>query len=132
MAALQFDLDQNKLDSELLGRSGQTGRVLAGFAGLATREINSTFRRRAGGEWWPTESSIKMTSTKPSMEIVVTKTRPHVIKPRKAGGVLVFETTGGQTVFARRVNHPGSTPPVHLIQAGVAAAGAKFNSLNIL
>jgi HK97 gp10 family phage protein len=36
-------------------------------------------------------------------------TRPHVIEPR-AGGVLAFQI-GGKTVFARRVNHPGSKIP---------------------
>lgn len=35
-------------------------------------------------------------------------TRPHVIAPRRAGGVLAWQS-GGQTVFARRVFHPGTT-----------------------
>lgn len=35
--------------------------------------------------------------------------RPHVITPRRPGGVLVFDV-GGRTVFARRVNHPGAQP----------------------
>lgn len=35
-------------------------------------------------------------------------TRPHVIKPRRMGGVLVFEwPKAGGTVYLRRVNHPG-------------------------
>lgn len=34
-------------------------------------------------------------------------TEAHVIRPKKVGGVLVFEM-GGQTVFARVVNHPGN------------------------
>lgn len=33
--------------------------------------------------------------------------RPHVITPRRPGGVLVFQS-GGRTVFARSVNHPGA------------------------
>lgn len=33
-------------------------------------------------------------------------TTPYVIRPHKAGGVLVF-TVGGKKVFARVVNHPG-------------------------
>ena len=40
-------------------------------------------------------------------EYVTQGTRPHVILPRKPGGVLVFESNG-QTVFTRRVNHPGT------------------------
>lgn len=34
-------------------------------------------------------------------------TRPHRIEPRTPGGVLRF-TVGGQVVFARFVNHPGT------------------------
>lgn len=33
--------------------------------------------------------------------------RPHVILPRKPGGVLRFPSRGG-VVYARRVNHPGT------------------------
>ncbi|MDZ7742981.1 MAG: hypothetical protein U5Q03_14915 [Bacteroidota bacterium] len=42
-------------------------------------------------------------------QFVTMGTRPHVIVPRKPGGVLVFQA-GGQTVFAKRVNHPGTGP----------------------
>ena len=34
-------------------------------------------------------------------------TRPHTIRPRRTGGVLRFQV-GGQVVFARVVNHPGT------------------------
>lgn len=38
------------------------------------------------------------------------KTQAHVILPKKAS-VLAFTNAGGKQVFARRVNHPGSTMP---------------------
>jgi len=34
-------------------------------------------------------------------------TKPHEIKPKNAGGVLVFNV-GGRKVFAKKVNHPGT------------------------
>lgn len=34
-------------------------------------------------------------------------TRPHVITPKRPGGVLRF-VSGGQVVYTRRVNHPGT------------------------
>lgn len=40
-------------------------------------------------------------------EIVRLGSRPHIITPRRPGGVLRFQV-GGQVVFATRVNHPGT------------------------
>jgi len=40
-------------------------------------------------------------------------TKPHMIYPRAAGGVLRFET-GGQIVFSRYVHHPGTWPQNYL------------------
>lgn len=34
-------------------------------------------------------------------------TGPHVIRPKRPGGVLVF-TVGGTKVFTKKVNHPGT------------------------
>lgn len=48
-------------------------------------------------------------ATSPQSEFTEKGTAPHVIRPRRIGGVLVF-VTDGETVFARHVNHPG-TPP---------------------
>lgn len=39
--------------------------------------------------------------------------KPHVIVPRKPGGVLRFQV-GGKVVFAKRVNHPGNRPNPYL------------------
>lgn len=40
-------------------------------------------------------------------QFVTMGTAPHVIRPRRPDGVLVFQV-GSQTVFTRRVNHPGT------------------------
>lgn len=43
-------------------------------------------------------------------------TAPHIIRPRRAGGLLRFQV-GGQTVFAREVKHPGTRPNPFLADA---------------
>lgn len=47
-------------------------------------------------------------------------TRPHMIFPRRPGGVLRF-TVSGQVVYARFVNHPGNKPNPFLKDALRAA-----------
>lgn len=47
-------------------------------------------------------------------------TRPHMIFPRRPGGVLRF-TVGGQVVYARFVRHPGNKPNDFLIKSLRAA-----------
>lgn len=48
-------------------------------------------------------------SDQPYAEFVVKGTRPHTIVPRRAR-VLAFEGSGGETVFTKRVQHPGTAP----------------------
>lgn len=61
-----------------------------------------------------------ITSTHPATIYVVNGTRPHIIRPRRAGGVLRF-TIGGRVVYARYVNHPGTRPNDFLLEALRAA-----------
>jgi hypothetical protein len=56
----------------------------------------------------------------PAALYVIGGTRPHVIRPRRVGGVLRF-TVNGQVVYARYVNHPGTRPNDFLRQALRAA-----------
>lgn len=55
-------------------------------------------------------------STHPATIYVVYGTRPHVIRPRRPGGVLRF-TVGGRVVYARFANHPGTRPNRFMIEA---------------
>lgn len=50
-------------------------------------------------------------------------TRPHVIRPRKPGGVLRFGGAGGTVVFATVVHHPGTKANPFAEQAARAAVG---------
>ncbi|MFD0783839.1 hypothetical protein ACFQZ8_07915 [Micromonospora azadirachtae] len=49
-------------------------------------------------------------------------TGAHVIRPRRPGGMLRFET-GGQVVFTTLVNHPGTRPQPWLREAMEEVAG---------
>lgn len=37
-------------------------------------------------------------------------TKPHEIVPKKGSGVLVFQTKGGETIFTKHIDHPGTRP----------------------
>lgn len=50
-----------------------------------------------------------VTNTAPHALIIEKGSEPHVITPRRTGGMLRF-TVGGRTVYARKVNHPGTRP----------------------
>ena len=49
--------------------------------------------------------------------------RPHVIRPRRAGGVLRFNV-GGRIVYARYVNHPG-TRGTHFLDKALQQVAAQ-------
>jgi hypothetical protein len=75
---------------------------------LATRNLRDTVRTRiAYSDWQPPVAFVG--SQHPIALIHHEGTRPHVILPRRPGGVLVFWSgRAGKTIFTRRVNHPGS------------------------
>lgn len=77
--------------------------------------IRSQIRRGPGGEFRGVISV-----RHPASIFVVNGTRPHLIYPRRPGGVLRF-TVGGQVVYARFVSHPGNKPNDFLRQALRAA-----------
>lgn len=51
-------------------------------------------------------------------------TSPHVIRPRRPGGVLRFQV-GGRVVYARVVNHPGTRAQPFLDKALQEVAGGQ-------
>jgi hypothetical protein len=61
-------------------------------------------------------------SSKPYAGFMEKGTRPHPIRPKRAGGFLVFFWPKvGRTVFLRSVNHPG-TPAYHYLSKGYRKA----------
>lgn len=72
--------------------------------GSMKQGIRVSIGRGSGGEF---RGTVK--STHPASIYVLNGTRPHMIFPRRRGGVLRF-TVGGRVVYARYVSHPGSKP----------------------
>ena len=83
--------------------------------GSMGRTIRAQIQRGPGGEF---RGVINVRH--PAALYVTGGTRPHRIVPRRPGGVLRF-TVGGQVVYARYVNPPGTKPNRFLIEAWRAA-----------
>lgn len=49
-------------------------------------------------------------------------TAPHVIVPRRPGGVLRFEAASGEVVYTARVNHPGTRGQPFMSEGAAQAA----------
>lgn len=120
MAFRSVRLDQGAIDRLVRSRGGPVGRELSRIGGFVTREAKqvaderltrrtglyassfSTTTRREGRDL-----RTRVTNTAPYAVILERGSRAHVIRPRRFGGVLVFQS-GGSTVFAQSVNHPGT------------------------
>jgi len=119
-------LDKKALDEELNGRTGSVGRTMASFAGIATREVKSVFRERAGGAWWPISSEILSAGSRGiQLRVHVGPTQPHKIRAVNAP-LLVFNLSDGTLFTGTEVNHPGSSPPEGLILTGIERAGRRL------
>lgn len=119
-------LDRKALNEELRGRGGSVARTLAGFSGLATREIRNVFTERAGGPWWPVTSSITDAGARGvNLRVNVKASRPHKIKAVN-GPALIFNLSDGALFWGTEVNHPGSSPPEELILIGIMRAGRRL------
>ena len=127
-----------QLNRMLTNRTGAVGRVMAGFAGLSTRETRQVANERVKRQSGRYYESIRSTTVgSPQGVKVVTSsihyggaperaTRPHIIRPRRAR-VLRFQV-GGKTVYARKVNHPG-TRARNILRDGVRRAGRRLGSI---
>lgn len=89
-------------------RVQQTAERLA--PGSMGRDIRSSIRYASDG---PVGT---ISVSHPAALYVINGTRPHLIRPRRRGGVLRF-TVGGRVVYARFVNHPGTRPNDFLVEA---------------
>jgi hypothetical protein len=76
--------------------------AIRGAPGSMKQSIRVQIQRAPGGEF---RGVVKVNHH--AAIYVINGTRPHVIRPRRPGGVLRF-TVNGRVVYARYVNHPGT------------------------
>jgi len=83
------------------------------------------FARAAG------ETLVVVSFRKPYATYVHEGTRPHIIMPKKAGGVLAFYwPKAGKTVFMRQVHHPGTQGQHYLTDAAEAEFGFHITAVS--
>ena len=85
----------------------ETIRILLRYADRNTPDKTGTLRRGNQSDVSASGDYGRVFNQVPYANYVHGGTRPHVIRPRSPGGVLAF-TIGGQMIFAKRVNHPGT------------------------
>lgn len=135
-------LDTGKLNRLLRDRSGDVGRTMAGFAGLATTATKQVARERVRSRTGRYIDSIKSTTVgTPQGVKVVTEsityggapekaTRPHPISS-KTGKTLRFKV-GGMVVWVppsrQPVHHPG-TAAKNVLRDGVRRAGHQLGRI---
>ena len=84
-----------------------TIRILLRYADRNTPNKTGTLRRGNQSEVIASGDYGRVFNQVPYANFVHGGTRPHVIRPRSPGGVLAFKI-GGQMIFTKRVNHPGT------------------------
>jgi len=98
----------------LLSRVGGPGERLLRRRAERVRDLAKAYAWTHGsipegiivGPFDPSTRSMPVISTHPATLYVHNGTRPHIIRPRRRGGVLRFRING-RIVYARFVNHPG-------------------------
>ena len=96
-------------------RSPQTlQEFLRGASDIAYEELEKTTPKRSSYLWYSTitqqdEKSVLVKPTAFYAAFVESGTAPHIIRPKSPDGVLRFEI-GGEVIFAKYVNHPGTRP----------------------
>jgi hypothetical protein len=116
MSAITIQLDIKEalsLLNRLQSRIPQVERQYLEQAGrLTVREMKVRAPVRTGRLRQSIRAIIRMRSVEVSPHVpyrvyVEKGVRPHAVLPKRPGGVLAFQTKEGETVFTRRIRHPG-------------------------
>lgn len=56
------------------------------------------------------ETEVTLYNTDPKASLIIEGTEPHIIKPKNAKSLTFFPSGGGDQIFTKIVNHPGTEP----------------------
>jgi hypothetical protein len=123
----RFAIDEQGWQLLTQSESGPTGRMMYNTLRGMEQEITERQQRRMSGKVpYRTTSGLTRTAEGLKGSVEMRRTAPHIIRPRRAGGRLVFVPRGQSgRVYARIVHHPGSTPPSHYLLEALNKATVK-------
>jgi hypothetical protein len=112
---VEVNVDPGRIARTMRLRNGVVARRLADrtarVARIAEREAPGTMGSHI--TWkvvdGPTGLQGVIVCDHPAVRYVLDGTRPHIIRPRRKGGVLRFEISG-RVVYSAYVRHPGTRP----------------------
>lgn len=111
---------QRELDQLLHSQHGTVGQHFQGTATKVTRMARQVagekLQRHSGASGYhdgfrsqvDPGPRLRVWNTSSIASYIENGTRPHLIRPRRAGGLLRFQSRGGGIVYARVVHHPGT------------------------
>ncbi|NDK24640.1 hypothetical protein FSY75_09160 [Streptomyces sp. TR1341] len=120
--SVEVTVDPGKIARTLRLRNGIVARRLsertARTARIAEREAPGSMGRYIT---WKVQDGPRglqgvIVCDHPAVRYVLDGTRPHIIRPRRKGGVLRFEV-GGRVVYSAYARHPGTRPNNFLLRA---------------
>ncbi len=96
-------------------------------APVRTTNLIDSIKKEVKGRWTGKKYMWVVSTDKKYAPYVEYGTSPHVIRPKKPGGSLVYYT-GGDQDGAKMVEHPG-TKPVYMFTRGVAQTRPKVGTI---
>lgn len=115
----EIKIDEARVAAMLSGREGPVMRDLERRA----RNVSAVARNLAPGSMKRHISTsiesghVRVECDHPATLYVIQGTRRHIIRPHNPNGALRFTGSGGKTVFAKVVRHPGTKAFNFLLQA---------------
>lgn len=104
---------------------GPTGRMMFHTLDAIAETVRQRQQARIGSVVYRTTSGVTRNAEGLIGSVTMRATRAHVIMPRRAPRLVFVPRGHTSPVYARRVNHPGSTPPARYLLEALNQATVK-------